>query len=374
MADSASWGNGLRIALVTPGFSPDHGGVEAHTGHLVRELTALGVQVRVLTARRGLRAPMTEIRDGVPITRYPAWRTTIMSISPRLLLAGLRAARQADVVHVHSYHAACGFAAVTGFAAPVMFTPHYHGNGHSPQASVLHRGYRFAGKLIFRAARAIICVSRAERDAVLRDFPLAASRISVLPNGVDGAAIRAADPIPGQPPTVLSLGRLESYKRVSLLLRGLPEMPPDTQAVVIGDGSQGDELRKLAAELGITDRVRFLGVVDSHEVHRWLRTARVLVSLSEHEAFGLAPIEAAVAGARVVLSDIPAHREITADYLGPVARLIDPDPATVAAAVTEQLAGTGRAAAEAPDWRRIAEQTLAVYRAVRRPHREDARS
>ena len=371
MADSASWGNGLRLVLVTPGFPPDHGGVEAHTGHLVRELTALGVRVRVLTARRGLRAPVTELRAGVRITCYPAWRTTIMSISPRLLLAGLRAARDTDVVHVHSYHASCGFAALRGFSTPVVFTPHYHGNGHSPQATALHRGYRFVGRVLFRAARAIICVSRAERAAVIRDFPAAAGRITVLPNGVDVAAIRAAEPIPGQPPTVLSLGRLEPYKRVSLLLRGLPA---DTQLVVIGDGSQRDELRKLAAELGITDRVRFLGVLDSAEVHRWLRTARILVSLSEHEAFGLAPIEAAAAGARVLLSDIPAHREIAADYLGPVARLIDPDPATVAAAITGQLAATGRAEADVPDWRRIAEQTLAVYRAVRRPQREDHRS
>ncbi len=58
--------------------------------------------------------------------------------------------------------------------------------------------------------------------------------------------------------------------------------------------------------------VRFLGRVEDADLHSWLRTARVLCSLSEHEAYGLAPAEALAAGARVVLSDIPAHTQFTA--------------------------------------------------------------
>lgn len=356
----------MRVTLVTPGFPPDTGGVEAHTGHLVRELTARGVDVQVLTGRRGLDRAATEVRDGVRIRSFPAWRTNQLSISPRLLLAGLRAARGADLVHVHSYHAACGFTALGGYLAPVVFTPHYHGDGHSRQARTLHRGYRFVGRLLFHAARAVVCVSAAERAAVLRDFPAAADRTHVVPNGVDTAAVRSARPFTGQPRTILSLGRLEPYKRVAVLLRALPSIPGDVQLVVVGEGSQREELSRLAAELGVGDRVRFLGRLDTDEVYRWLRTAAVLVSLSEQEAFGMAPVEAATAGARVVLSDIPAHREITADHLGPTALLVDPEPAAVATALIHQLAAPDRVEIEVPDWGRIAEQTLEVYEAARK--------
>jgi glycosyltransferase involved in cell wall biosynthesis len=355
-----------RVTLITPGFPPDQGGVETHTGHLVRELTALGVDVQVLTARRGLSRSATEVRDGVRIRVFPAWRTTVLSISPRLLLAGLRAARDTDLTHVHSYHAGCGFAALSGFVRPVVFTPHYHGGGHSPQAEAMHRGYRFVGRMLFRAARAVICVSGAERDAIVRDFPSLAGRTHVVPNGVDTVAVRSAQPFAGQPRTILSLGRLEPYKRVAVLLRALPAMPADIRLVVIGQGSQRGELQRLARELGVTNRVRFLGTIDTEEVHRWLRTASVLVSLSEHEAFGMAPVEAAAAGARVVLSDIPAHREITANHLGAVSSLVDPDPAAVAAAVIDQLAAADRAEIDVPDWGQIAAKTLAVYRMVYR--------
>lgn len=355
----------LRVTLVTPGFPPDTGGVEAHNGHLVRELAARGVRVQVLTGRSGLCRAATDVRDGVRIRRFPVWCVNGMSISPRLLLAGLRAARGSDVVHVHSYHAACGFTALGGYLTPVVFTPHYHGDGHSRRARTMHRGYRFVGRLLFRAARAVVCVSEAERAAVVRDFPAAADRIHVVPNGVDAAAVRSARPFAGQDRTILSLCRLERYKRVAVLLRALPELPADVQLVVVGDGSQRGELRRLAAELGIGHRVHFLGRIGTEEVYRWLRTAAVLVSLSEHEAFGVAPVEAAAAGARVVLSDIPAHRELTAKHLGEVALLVDPEPSAVATALVEQLAAPDRVEVEVPDWGRIAEQTLEVYQVAR---------
>ena len=57
----------MKVALVTPGFPPAQGGVESHTGALVRELAAADVDVRVLTARRGLRRAVDEVRDGVPV-------------------------------------------------------------------------------------------------------------------------------------------------------------------------------------------------------------------------------------------------------------------------------------------------------------------
>lgn len=366
----------MRVILVTPGFPPDQGGVEIHTGRLATELAALGLEVRVLTARRCLTRPRIEKHDGLRVHVFPAWRTTALSISPRLLLAGLRAFRDADLVHVHSYHAACGFAALTGFVAPVVFTPHYHGDGHSQLAVALHRVYRFIGRALFRSAHAVVCVSRAERDAILRDFPSTAGRTRVVPNGVDTVAIRAAEPFVGEPPTVLSLGRLEPYKGVASLVRAVPALPQDAQLVVVGQGSQREELEKLTVELGVADRVRFLGVIDTESVHRWLRTARVLVSLSEHEAFGMAPLEAACAGARVVLSDIAAHREIAAGYLRDTARLVSPEPGAVAAAVAEQLDVADRVEVDVPNWGWIASRTGEVYRTVctRPDHRQPRRT
>ena len=356
--DQRAPGAALRVRLVTPGFPPARGGVEEHCHQLAVRLSAGGDRVSVLTASRAGRVGPARRPD-----TYRAWRTTSMSLSPRLTVAGaFGPAADTDITHVHSYHASSGFAAIAGVRRPIVFTPHYHGSGHSALARGLHRGYQLAGRAMFAAADAVICVSDAERAALVRDFPGIAERIRVIPNGVDRATIRTAAPFPAQPPTALVVGRLEPYKHVDAVIRAMAVVPTPSQLVIIGDGSESRTLRRLVDELGLGTRARVLGAVDTEELHRWMRTARVLVSLSDHEA----------AGARVVLSDIPAHREITGKWLGSTAEAVATDnvPA-VADAVRRALARTDRTHVDVPDWSDVARSTRAVYREVidaRRDH------
>ncbi len=351
---------------MTPGFPPDRGGVEEHAHHLAVRLAAEGDRVGVLTASRAGPVGPAQRPDGISVHAYRAWPIASMSISPRLTLAGLRVRPfRAEITHVHSYHATSGFAAVGGFRRPVVFTPHYHGSGHTPAARAMHLGYRLAGRAMFAAADAIICVSEAERAAVVADFPGCADRVRVIPNGVDRTAIRSADPFPDQPPTALVVGRLEPYKQVDVVIRAFADLPSPAQLVVVGTGSESTSLLRLIDDLGAADRIRLLGGVDTGRLHRWLRTARVLVSLSEHEAFGMVPLEAATAGARVVLSDIPAHREITGKWLGSAGELVSADnPAVVTDALARALSTERRVTVDVPDWADVARATRAVYRDV----------
>ncbi|WP_196073302.1 glycosyltransferase [Nakamurella alba] len=372
----------LRITLVTPGFPPVRGGVEEHVGRLAAELARGGDDVRVLTADRSAPTGTVIGADGLEIRTVRAAATTAMSIAPGMLPEAFRRIRRAggpvrrasvpdDVVHVHSYHASSGFAALAGRKRPLVLTPHYHGGGHTAAARALHLVYGLAGRLMFRSAAAVICVSDAERDLLEADFPATRGRTVVIPNGADTTAIRAAAPFLGEPPTVLVVGRLEPYKGVHRMAEAMVAVP-GAQLVIIGSGSSAAELRSRADALGLGERLRLLGGVDTADLHRWLRTASVLVSLSDHEAFGMAPLEAAAAGARVVLSDIPAHREITRRYLGDAAVLLpardSDDPAgaavdtdRIAAAVNAALDGSPRVVVDVPDWVDIARSTRQVY-------------
>ncbi len=358
----------LRVTLVSPGYPPDRGGVEEHVGQVATRLAAGGDTVRVLAASAdpALRGP-ERAQDGVRVRRYRSLPTPGMSTAPGLVVAGLRAARSCDVLHVHSYHASCGFAAAAGVRHPVVFTPHYHGGGHTTAARALHRAYGYAGRLLFAAAHTVICVSSAEQAAVERDFPGTRGRTVVIPNGADTRAIRAAQPWPDEPPTVLAVGRLEPYKGHARVVEAMASVP-GAQLVVVGRGPQRDDLRAQAAALGLGDRVRVLDDVSTPDLHRWLRTAGVLVSMSAHEAFGMAPVEAGAAGARTVLSDIPAHREIVREHLRDSARLVALDPgdpagtpAALAGAVRDALGAAPRVLVDVPDWDDVAARTRAVY-------------
>ena len=104
------------------------------------------------------------------------------------------------------------------------------------------------------------------------------------------------------------------------------------------------------------------------ELDAWYARADVFVSLSRHELFGLALLEGAVAGAAVVASDIPAHREVGA-YLPPGRVVfVDPDCAPLELARAVQAARAAGPAADAarpvPTWEGAVEETICCYRSV----------
>jgi glycosyltransferase involved in cell wall biosynthesis len=311
--------------------------------------------------------------ESIKVHRFATHGPHDYPFAPGLWPALAARAAEFDVVHGHSYHALTGLSAMLGARsrAPFVFSPHYHGTGHSPLRAVLHRLYRPVGGYVFRRADAVVCVSAAEADLVAQHFRGVAPRCTVVPNGVDAAVIRAAEPFPGSHPTILSVGRLERYKRVDRLIEAFAQMTyPGVRLVVIGAGPDSERLVEYARALGLLDpggpRVaRFPGRVAQDVLHRWLRTCRLLCSLSEHEAFGLAPAEALAAGASVVVSDIPAHRELAA--CGAVELVRDTeDAATLAARLDRQLHHRPPAedSAEIADWDEVAARLLEVYRSV----------
>lgn len=359
----------LRVTVVSPGYPPDRGGVEEHVAQVSRRLAAGGDAVRVLagTPDPALRG-REDVLDGVRVRRYRSLPTPGMTTAPGLVAAGLRQAGWGDVLHVHSYHALSGLAALAGRRHPVVLTPHYHGTGHTAAARLLHGGYRHLGARLVAAADRVVCVSAAEERLLERDFPGVRGRTLVIPNGAEVAAIRAAQPWPAERPTVLAVGRLEPYKGHHRVVEAMVDVPA-AQLVVVGRGPQRDALRALADRLGLADRVRVLDDVDTPDLHRWLRTADVLVSMSEHEAFGMAPVEAGAAGARTVLSDIPAHREVARDHLAGTATLVPSSagPTQLATAVrsaVDETAREGRVRVDVPDWDDVAARTREVYREV----------
>jgi glycosyltransferase involved in cell wall biosynthesis len=200
---------------------------------------------------------------------------------------------------------------------------------------------------------------------VCRHFPEVSDRVIVIPNGVDVAALRAAQPYRQDRTVILCVGRLEEYKNVHLVIEALKHLDDRFTLVVIGDGPARRPLEALTERLGLQGRVKFLGRVDDSIAHRWFRTASVYASMSSHEAFGITVREALAAGARVVASDIPAHRDVMA-LAGPDAVSlvpVDTRPAALAQAFcdTSTPARNGPAHMPIASWDAVAEQTLQVY-------------
>lgn len=353
----------MKIALVSAHYAPFVGGVESHVGEIAKRLAARGDRVEVLTHRDDPRLPDTEVRDGVVIRRHEVAVTSQhFLLSPSLWSTLRREQKRYDVFHVHGYHSAAPLTAALAGVSPIIFTPHYHGTGHSAFRAALHRPYRLVGKGIIARCGQIICVSQAEADLLVAHFPAAKGRVQVIPNGVDRDRISAAAPFPDAGRVVVTGGRLQSYKHVDRIIEAIALTSPELRLVVTGDGPERPRLEALAAQRRVLDRVTFVGSVDTGTLYRWYATAQVFCSMSTNEAMPVTILEMLAAGARIVASDIPAHRDIRACTGGPIT-LVPPQasPATLAAALNAADQGPVGADMWIPTWDEVTAKTALVY-------------
>lgn len=362
-----------RIGMVSPRYPPAIGGVENHVKELVQGLHQTGWSVEVVTTDPTGQSPRAARRDGIAVRRFPTLRgDAVFYLSPRLAWWLIRHARRYDLIHAHSYHTP--LALVAALAArlhrrPFVVTPHYHGTGHTVMRSRLHRPYRALGRWMIRQAMLVICCSEAECALIHRDFGEDVTTI-VIPHGVDVDRFAGAlsfDDLPGT--TALTGGRLESYKQVDLVIRAMDALPSDVHLYVFGSGPARGDLEALAGAGRASDRIRFLGAVDDADMPRWFKSAQIFVSLSREEAYGLTAIEGAAAGAAVVLSDIPAYREMVDRLAGFAVSLVSVDAAVpevaaaIRAAVGAPSASPG-AHSELPTWADMVEQVAVEYRRI----------
>jgi glycosyltransferase involved in cell wall biosynthesis len=366
----------LRIAHVVASYHPRIGGVETHVRHLAEGCAAAGDHVTVLTHDVD-GSPADERVGGVRVRRFPL---TVSSRNYPLSLGLFRHLRrhaaEFDLVHVHSYHTLVGHAA-HGSHLPLVFTPHYHGTGHTPLRVFLHWLYRPAGAWQFRAADAVICVSEAERDLVIRDFPGVAGKAATIPNGVDpkpcppgGDGAASDEPLGASPdePVVLTVGRLERYKNVDLIIDAFRALPSPAILAVVGDGPDRPRLERHARASEPGWPVRFTGWIPDPVLDRLFAQAAVVTSASDHEAFGLTLADGLASGARAVASDIPAHVALArlAGADAPVA-LVDPrDTAKFAELIARSLsAGRWNGDLKLPSWAEVVADTRELYSQVR---------
>lgn len=355
----------MRIAYVTPHYAPFIGGVESHVIQIATRAAQRGHEVCVLTHNEPNGLPSTDTIAGVGIRRFGVpVPSRNYAVSPALWAHLAREGSRYDVVHAHGYHSLPCLAAALLKRSPLVFTPHYHGTGHSAFRKLLHPPYRKLGRLVFDHADRTIAVSPPEAELILSHFPQVRPRLVIVPNGVDQVALGDAEPFPLDQTVLLSAGRIEPYKQVDRTISALAHLPPEFALYVTGDGSARADAEAVADTLGLGGRVTFLGKVPEDELYRWFRTARVYVSMSGNEAMPVALIESLAAGARVVASDIPAHRSIAAKTNGPITLVpLDSDPAAIGAAIRRSASEDARPA-QIETWDDVTSQTIEIYEDV----------
>jgi glycosyltransferase involved in cell wall biosynthesis len=356
------------VAVATPSYPPELGGLGSHVRSLATALAGQGCEATVLTQVRGRADGATHPRAEGDALRVVGFKNRVggrrFGYAPRLRRYAHEHRGEFDVVHAFSYHAPTALAVSGASDVPLFFSPVFHASGHSALARAAHLVYRPLAGRVFNRAEAILCSSRAEREDVVRLYPFCAEWARVIPIAVDAALYDGVEPFAVEGPIILSAGRLDRYKRVDLVVQAMREVGDRATLVITGVGPEAPRLQALAETEGVAGRVRLLGGVSDADLRRWQRTADVVVSLSTRESFGLSLAEGIVAGAAIVASDIAAHREM-ATALRATPTMV-PETATasdVAAALLGALASgrPGRPSGALRAWSDVARDTIAVY-------------
>ena len=242
---------------------------------------------------------------------------------------------------------------------------------------------------IAQQADLLIASTPDESEDLVNVYHADPNRVVVVPPGVDLAMFQPIDRAEGRRNIgygpgrlLLYVGRLERLKGVEVAIRALSLLSDrdhqDVRMLVLGEDSrEGDEsamerLKAVAAELGVRDRVDFLGSVAHHELPYFYSAADVCVMPSYSESFGLVGLEAQACGRPVVGSDVSGLRSVIRDEV--TGYLIDGhDPATYAERIgrllndpelAQQMGRRGRLLAQRFSWSRTTDRLEELFDGV----------
>jgi len=304
----------MRVAQVCPRFYPNIGGIETHVYEIAKRLTKY-CEIEILTTDSSGKLPRLDSVGSLIIRRFKSiapYNSYYFSFEMYKFLK--KYSSNYNIVHAHNYHAFPAlFTALTKGKNKLVFTPHYHGRGHSFFRDLLHKPYKLVGKKIFEKADAIICVSEFERDLILRNFDIDASKLFVIPNGINLDDFKDVDKIKRQKDNtnkiILYVGRIEKYKGLDYVVEALTLLPENFILEIVGDGCYRQKIVELTRDLKVADRVKFYKDLTRKELVERYAEADVLILLSKHEAYGLVVAEALASGTPCIVANTSALSE-----------------------------------------------------------------
>ena len=372
----------LNAQLLSSAASYRAAGINRVLQHLLAELPAVPGDERYLVYapfseanRRLLARPRVRTRlTRLPVDRPPvriAWEQTVLPVE--LVREG------ADLLHALGFVSPVawrGKSVVTVYDLSFLRFPEVYNRANRMYLST------FTPPSLRRADRVITISEDARRDVV--------ELCGVAPERVTSILLAADERFRPAPPEavaafrrrqglaerfVLYQGTLQPRKNVETLVRAYALLrsqgSDDHQLVLAGPrGWQYEPIFELTQRLGLEDSVRFPGFVPDDDLPLWYSSAAVFAFPSRYEGFGLPLLEAMACGAPVVSSNASSLPEVVGD----AGLMVDPSDVEGLCSALRQiledeplrqaLSVTGRARARTFSWRRVAAETVQVYREV----------
>jgi glycosyltransferase involved in cell wall biosynthesis len=330
----------MRVVFLTGIWPPDIGGPATHGPDFAAFLRDRGHEVRVVTM--GDHEPT---QRPVPVESVSRGRPFVVRY-PQVAVAGFRLARRADVVYATATYAAAAAASAAArrpLVAKLVSDPAYErarryglfsGSLEAFQSDSSARvlPLKRLRTASLRRARRLVVPSRYLAE-IAAEWGLDRSRIEVLTNPAPPPI--DVEPMPLEPGTFVFVGRLTEQKALPVALAAIAEVD-GARLALVGDGPERASLERRVSELGLGERVKFLGSLSRDEALRYLAGARAALLSSAWENLPHAAVEALAVGTPVVSTSVGGVPEVVHD--GENGLLVPPnDVAALAAALRAML-------------------------------------
>jgi D-inositol-3-phosphate glycosyltransferase len=380
--------------LAQPGAG-DSGGMNVYVRELVSALAQAGVRGDVYVRRWH-----DDLPDSIDVE--PGFRVVHVEAGPPDLAKEklvdvvdeftdgvgreLRASGDVDAIHANYWlSGVAGHQLKHELSLPLVSTFHTLARVKAETGDAEPARRAHAESEVIGCSDAILASCRAEATQLVELYGADPGRIEIVPPGVDHAffspgerrGARQALHL-GDEPVLLFVGRIQPLKGVDVAIAALAELTtahPRALLLVVGGASGQDgpaeevHVHRLADELGVADRVRFVPPQPHHLLSTYYRAADLCVVPSRSESFGLVALEAAACGTPVVAADVGGLTTLV-DH-GHTGFLVDErDPATYAgfadrilgdAALAERMAAAASARARDFRWSTTAARLRRVY-------------
>jgi PEP-CTERM/exosortase A-associated glycosyltransferase len=338
----------MRVLHVLDHSIPLHSGYTFRTRSILREQRALGWETfHVTGAKQGSADTLEEKVDGLHFYRTPpsnGMLARLPVLNQKDVIDGLaRRLEQIipvvkpDVLHAHSpsLNAIAALRAGKKFRIPVVYEVRAFwedaavDHGTSKENGLRYKLTRALETYALKQADAVTTICEGLRkDIVARGIP--ADKVTVIPNAVDidkfsvgGAAdLQLKDRLGLSGSRLIGfIGSFYAYEGLDVLLRAVPTLTrrlPDLRVLLVGGGPQDEQLRQLARQLRIEDKVVFTGRVPHDQVQKYYDLLDVLVYPRSSMRLTdlvtpLKPLEAMAQGRVLAASDVGGHQELIAD-------------------------------------------------------------
>lgn len=339
----------MKLLLVNHEYPPVGAGAATATHAMAYELSALGHEVVVLTARYGDLARHS-LEEAVVVKRIRCARrradrsnlfemlTFVLSALFRLRSILRKHQPNGLIIFFSLPSGPIGVVAKLSFGLPYVVS--LRGGdvpGLVPELNLIHTTLAPLRRFVLKQARAIVANSEG-----LRELAEAADgyRVQVVPNGVDTEFFQPPPPSELRPDStfrVLFVGRFQGQKNLNLLFTQLARLPRGTfQLHLVGDGPEKERLHDLGHELQIADSIIWHGWISRLALPAIYQTVDCLVNPSLYEGMPNVVLEAMACGLPVIASNVPGNAELVVN--GETGFLFDLEqPATLLEAINHFL-------------------------------------